>query len=62
MGAKSLFNFHAPIMQHKGTYHVLMEIPSDFKEGLLPVDVWKSATTTPGGQCAMTDGKSVMLR
>jgi hypothetical protein len=36
--------------------------PSDFKEVLPPVDVWRSATTTNGAQCVMTSGMLQMLK
>ena len=35
---------------------------SDFKEAMLRVDVWKSATTISGAQCAMTPGIALMLK
>jgi hypothetical protein len=35
--------------------------PSDFKEALPLVDVWRSATTTNGAQCVMTSGVLMML-
>ena len=35
--------------------------PSNFKEAMPLVDVWKSATTISGGQCVMTSGVEVML-
>ena len=36
--------------------------PSDFKEAMLLVDVWKSATTISGAQCVMTIGMLPMLK
>ena len=36
--------------------------PSDFKEVLLPVDVWRYATTMSGAQCVMTSGVLLMLK
>ena len=36
---------------------VLLE-PSDFKEAMPLVDVWRSATIISGGQCVMTNGHS----
>ena len=35
--------------------------PSDSKEALPLVDVWRSAITMSGGQCVMTSGVEVML-
>jgi hypothetical protein len=34
--------------------------PSDFKEALLSVGVWRSATTMSGAQCVMTFGALLM--
>ena len=36
--------------------------PSDFKEALPPLDVWRSATIIPGAQCVMTSGILLMLK
>ena len=35
--------------------------PSDFKEALQLVDVWRSATTISGAQCVMISGVLLML-
>ena len=40
--------------------HALKE-PSDSKEALPRVDVWRSATAIPGAQCVMTYGVLLML-
>ena len=36
--------------------------PSDFKEAIPLVDVWRSATTMLGAQCVMTSGTLQMLK
>ena len=33
---------------------VTLKEPSDFKEAMGPVDVWRSAMTMSGAQCVMT--------
>ena len=45
--------FHTP---------VTLRVQSDFKEGTILLDVWKSAMTMSGGQCAMIHGDKLMLK
>jgi hypothetical protein len=39
----------------------VFKVPSDFKEVMLLVAAWRSATTIPGAQCVRTGGTIKML-
>ena len=42
-------------------YHAALREPSNFKEAISPVDVWRFATMVSGGWCVQTPGVKKML-